>query len=163
MKARALCGALALAAFAATPASAGIYADDLAKCLVKSSSAQDQADLVTWIFAVMSLNPAVRPYANFTDAQRADFDRKGGALFTRLMTADCRTESIAALKYEGAAAFETSFQVLGQVATRGLMSDPNVIKGMEGLGAAMDKGKLQALFKEAGLPVDKPAAAPPSK
>src|SRR5580692_5230588 len=82
------------------PALAGPYADDLSKCLVKSSSADDQLTLMKWIFAALSAHPAVKPLANISDSQRTEFNAKAGALFERLVTKDCRTESVAALKYE---------------------------------------------------------------
>jgi len=139
-------------------ASAGIYSDDLAKCLVKSSSADDQLVLIQWIFAAMALHPAVLPYANISAEQRVAFDTKAGQLMGRLMTVDCRNEEIAALKFEGPSSIEASFSVLGEVAMRGIMTDPHVTKGMEGLDAHFDNAKLQELFRDAGLTkADKPA------
>ena len=58
---------------------------------------------------------------------------------------------MAALKYEGTGALEPAFSVLGQVAMRGLMSEPGVEKGMTGVGAYVDETKFEALFKDAGL------------
>ena len=43
-------GATASLLVATSPARAGVYADDLSKCLVKSTSAGDQKALVFWIF-----------------------------------------------------------------------------------------------------------------
>lgn len=157
--------AAAFVCLSGTVAEAGVYSDDLGKCLVKSSSPQDQSDLVVWVFSAMSLNPAVRAYTTLTDAQRDAMSRKAAALMTRLLTSDCRTEAVAALKYEGGAAIETSFSLLGEVAVRGLMNDPDVNKAMETLGGDMDKEKLQALLKEAGVAVkdDSASSAAPAK
>ncbi len=144
----------ALAAFSAalfvTGAQAGVYADDLTKCLVRSASPADQTDLVKWVFAAMAMHPDVKPYAKFTEAEHAALTKKASDLMIRLITVDCHTESVAAIKYEGAPSFEESFKVLGEVAFRGLMSDPNVMQGMSGLETADTKAKMQAIMQEAG-------------
>jgi len=132
-------------------AHAGVYSDDLGKCLVRSATPTDQTTFVAWAFSAMSAHPAVRQYSNFTEAQRNDLNRSVGKLYERLLTADCHAEAVAALKYEGASSMEQSFSVLGQVAFRGLMSDPAVTKVFTGLGDAVDKTKIEALAKEAGL------------
>jgi hypothetical protein len=67
----------------------------------------------------------------------------------RLLTDSCAEKSKKAIKYEGAAAIQTSLMVLGQVAAADLFADPNVKKGMAGLGKYMDEKKLQALKDQA--------------
>ena len=153
-----LAGGLAML-LCASPASAGIYADDLSKCLVSQSGADGQTLLVKWIFAIMTLNPAVAPYSTVTDAQRADVNKQASALFMKLLTVDCRAQSVAALKYEGPRSLEPAFETLGEVAMRGLMSDPKVAAGMAGLGSDMDKSQIEALGREAGMPIPQNAPA----
>lgn len=143
-------------ALAAPPVAAGIYSDDLAKCMVKSSNQDDQLSLVRWIFAAMTLHPAIQDYANMSPAQRAEVDGKSAALVTRLLTVDCRAETVAAVKYEGPSVLENAFRVLGEVAMRGLVSDPKVTQGFESWGKALDEEKLGAIFKDAGLTVKQP-------
>lgn len=137
----------------ATGASAGVYADDLGKCLVAKTSPADQKQLVIWIFAAMSAHPDVKQYSNFTDAQRAASMRGAGALLQRLLIEDCRAATVLALKNEGSGAIEPAFGVLGQVAMRGLMSHPDVETSMGELTAGIDNSKFEALMKEAGVPV----------
>ncbi len=141
-------------------AHAGIYSDELAKCVVKSSSPADQLVLVTWIFSAMSAHPAVKPYSNMTQAQRDDFDKKAGSLLERLLTQDCRQQTVEALKYEGASAMEASFSLLGQVAMRNLMNEPAVQSSLGGLARGLDQSKFEALAKDAGLPTAAPPPAP---
>ena len=144
--------ALILFCFCGVGAHAGVYTDDLSKCLVKSTSTNDRVVLVRWMFATLSLHPAVRSFVSVPDQQRDDATKAAAGLFTRLLTADCRKESVNALKYEGATAIGASFQVLGQVASRDLMTDPNVSKGMQQLGADIDNDqKLKDLLKDAGI------------
>lgn len=140
----------------AGPAQAGVYTDDLSKCLVKSSTVSDQTDLVTWVFVAMTVHPAVQRYSSVTDEQRTASDKTAAALLQRLLTQDCRKEAVEALKYEGQSSIESSFSVLGQVAMRGLMSDPKVAQSMGGLAKFIDNSKFEALAKEAGLDKAKP-------
>lgn len=131
-------------------ASAGLYSDDLARCLVAKSSDADKITLMQWMFSAMTAHPAVQSMTNITATQREAFTKKGADLFQRLMFVDCRTETVGALKNEGSPAIEAGFQVLGQVAARGLMSDPAVAAQMGSVAKAMDASKLAALAKEAG-------------
>lgn len=151
--------AAAVALFAATgSAEAGVYTDDMTKCLVKAMSPADQSVLIQWTFSAMALHPDVRPYANITDAQRKSLDQKAAGLFQRMMTVDCRKEVVDAVKYEGTGSFEGAFAAMGEAAMRGLMSEPSVNKGMEGFVEYFDKSKMEALFKD-GKPT---AGATPS-
>src|SRR5690348_9773307 len=102
-----------LTGFPGPVAQAGVYTDDLSKCLVKSSNRADRSVLVQWIFSGLSLHPAVQPFVSITEEQRDAFNEKAAALLSRLLVDDCRKEAIVALKYEGTAAFDASFQVLG--------------------------------------------------
>jgi hypothetical protein len=139
-------------------ASAGPYTDDLSKCLVKSSTAGDQVSLVQWMFSAFALHPAVQPYASINQEQRSALNHKMADLTQRLLLEDCRKETIDALKYEGSGAMEAGFAVLGQAAARGLMGDPHVAQGLQGLSTYFDKDKMTQLSKDAGLP--QKAAAP---
>ena len=86
---------------------------------MKSFNGADRLVLVQWIFSALSLHPAVRPLASITTEQRDALNERVAALFSRLLVDDCRKEAIDALKYEGSAAFDASFQVLGQVGEPG--------------------------------------------
>jgi hypothetical protein len=143
----------------APAAQAGVYTDDLSKCLVKSANPADQQALILWIFAAMSAHPAVKPYTKVTDAQLQASNKQAGELMQRLLTIDCRPEAVAAIKYEGESAFTAAFSVLGQVAMRGLMADPSVTTAVGGISAGIDNAKLEALGREAGIPTP-PAAKP---
>ncbi len=148
---RRLLAATAALCVLACNANAGVYSDDMSKCLVKSTSADDQVVFSQWLFSALALHPSVKGMSNITDEQRNTLNAKAGALFVRLMTKDCRTETLAALKYEGGSAIEQSFMVFGQAAARTLMTDPAVEKGTEGLTTSVDTAEMSELLKEAGL------------
>jgi hypothetical protein len=132
-------------------ARAGIYTDDLSKCLVKATTQADRVELMTWIFEAMSAHPAVRSLSTVTDAQREVANRRAAGLMQRLLTEDCRPQTVDAVRYESMGAIQQSFMVLGQVAMGGLMQDPTVAQNMQKLGTYLDGGKFAALAKDAGI------------
>jgi hypothetical protein len=154
---RSIIAALALAA--ATPAAAGVYADDLGKCLVAKTSEADRVVFIQWFFSALSAHPAVSKVAPLSADQRATYSRQVADLYQRLLYVDCRSEAIAALKNEGGEALSSSFEMFGQVATRSLMNHPAVTKELEALGAMTDESKIEALAKEAGVPYQRPPRA----
>jgi hypothetical protein len=141
---------LVVTSLIASPASAGVYADDVTRCLVKSSSETDQLALVKWIFAAMAQHPAIRDYASITTTQQAGLNQSMAGIVNRLLLKDCRTEVVSALKYEGAGFLEQSFKALGEVAMGGLMTNDAVEKGLTGWAGQMDVEGLNALAAEAG-------------
>jgi hypothetical protein len=141
---------------------AGVYSDDLAKCLVSSTKPDDQLLFIQWMFSAISLHPAVQPLSSITSEQREELNRKAAEFFGRLVSEDCRSQAIDAIKYEGPTALGPAFNVLGQVAMRGLMSNPLVAKGMSELGTYIQQNnKVMEMFKAAGVnPKRDPAEAP---
>lgn len=125
---------------------AGPYADDMAKCLVKSASPADRTLLVKWIFSVISLHPDLAPMSSITPQQRGAITKSAGELFQRLLLESCRSETQEAIQNEGSETIQYAFQVLGQVATRGLFTDPHVAEGMTALGTQLDAQKLKTLL-----------------
>jgi hypothetical protein len=129
---------------------AGPYSDDLAKCLVKSTTDADKNSLVKWMFAAASLHPAVKSIASVSDAERDDLNKNAAKLFERLVTESCRAETQEAVKYEGPSTIQTSFEVLGQVAGRGLLADPAVARSLADFANYLDKKKLEQLLGPPG-------------
>jgi hypothetical protein len=125
------------------PVYAGPYSDDLAKCLVESTTTADKNALVKWMFATAALHPAVKSIASVTEAERIQSSRSTARLFERLLTESCRTQTQQAVKYEGAVALQTGFQMLGQVAARELFADPGVARGLADLENHIDSQKMK--------------------
>ncbi|MFO1394768.1 MAG: hypothetical protein U1F09_13465 [Steroidobacteraceae bacterium] len=135
-------------AIAATSARAGVYADDLGKCLVSSTTEADRALMVRWIFSAMSLNKEIAQYVQMSAEVRDKLNRDTAALYMRLMTESCRAQTRDAAKYEGAPAIGSAFGLLGQVATQGLFSDPAVAASISELDKYYDAQKLKAVMDE---------------
>ncbi len=145
--------AMSVLAFSDVPsAEAGVYSDDLAKCLVASTTTRDQTDLVRWIFATAALHPGVSSIAAVSGEQRTAMARTVAALFERLLTESCRSQFSAAMQYEGNQTIEAAFQVLGQVAMRALMADPAVGRGLDEIESLIQKEKIEAAAKPSPPP-----------
>jgi hypothetical protein len=129
-------------------AHAGLYSDALAKCLVSATSKKDKTDLIRWIFASAAAHPDVSDIACLDGKQRTGMVRMAGELFERLLTVSCRKEFREAVKYEGNSAIESSFTVVGQVAMRDLLADPEVAKVLGELGSFVSQDKLKAALEE---------------
>lgn len=124
-------------------AQAGVYIDDLSRCLVESSTAHDKSLLVKWMFTSMALHPDVAAMSNVTEAQRDSVNKAAAEMFVRLMAESCVAQSKKAIQYEGAAAIEQGFNVFGQVAGKELFAHPNVAQALAGLQKHMDTKKLE--------------------
>jgi hypothetical protein len=124
---------------------AGPFADDMAKCMVNSTSPQDRTLFVRWIFTVIALHPALSSMSTVTAKQREDITKDAGALLQRLLLDSCKSQTQLALRNEGTQTIQYAFQVLGQVATQGLFTDSHVTEGAKELAKYVDEDKLKAL------------------
>src|SRR5688500_674681 len=132
---------------ATTASFAGPFADDMARCLVRSTTPADKSLLVQWIVVVMTLHPEVRHFSAATPAQREALNLQVGQLMVSLLTDRCQSESREALKNEGTATIESSFKVLGQVAAQALFTHPDVANGLADFSKAIDAEKMKALLE----------------
>jgi hypothetical protein len=133
---------------AATSANAGVYGDDMSRCLVEKTTKEERIALVRWMFVAASAHPAVADIAKVGADELDKSNMVLGQLMTTLLTDRCKEQSKKAVKYEGPAAIQLGFQVLGQVAGSDLFSSPEVAKGMAGLEKYVDKKKLETLGKD---------------
>ncbi len=140
-------------------ARAGTYADALSKCLVGATTPDDRRIALRWAFATMSLDPDIAPLASITPAQRDAINRRAGALVTDLLVKSCRQPVQEALMFDGPGAVETAFGAWGRWAVTGLVTEPQVARGMSSLLQYLDMGKLMSLVPLQGFP---PASGNPS-
>jgi hypothetical protein len=136
---------LLIASAASQSAVAGLYTDDLSRCLVSSTTKEDRVVLVKWIFTALAQHPDVASLTTIDSANAESATKELGAMFMRLMTDVCGAKLVEAIKYEGTSALEQSFSVLGQVAARELMVHPDVLKSLTGLEKHLDRSKFEAL------------------
>lgn len=124
------------------PAHAGVYTDDLTRCIVETTTEKDRIKFVKWMFSAMSKHPAVNSIASVSDDQINTANKQVAQLFMRIMTETCKEKAKKAIKYDGQLAMQTSFQVLGQVAAQELFSNPEVAGVMSGLEMYIDTDEL---------------------
>ena len=139
---------LALMLGLATPmaANAGVYSDDLSRCLVSHTGEQDQIVMAQWIFGVMAAHPSVAAVARIDDASRIATSKKMAQLFQTLLTESCKDETTKAVKYEGTDALKTSFKVLGEIAMQTLLAEPKVTAESQAFAQYLDEAKLKAVM-----------------
>ncbi len=148
-----------LASIFSVPAQAGVYTDDLGKCIVDKTSPTDRTALVQWLFGVLAASPDVAALSKVTSADRARMNVTTAQMFERLVVTDCRDRTVKAVKYDGAGAIQEAFGLLGKVAMADMTTQPQIAAEFERLNSALDLEKVKAVMTEAGVPT-KPAPAP---
>ena len=146
-------GLMAIAAatlLSAGSAKAEVYADDLKRCMVASTSPEDRLAFVRWLFGATADHPAVSDFSNVTETHRQEATTTTARLIERLVLKDCRPQAILALRYEGFAAVEEAFGAVGEIAMGDLMADEGVAAELDKLGTETDEARWQALATEAG-------------
>lgn len=134
--------------FISGPLIAGQYSNNLAKCLVKSTSMSERSDLIKWIFAAMASHPEVSALSNISAATRTDLNKKIAHLFVTLVAERCKKETRLAVKFESPKAISFAFKTLGATAARGLMSHPDVNSFIEEMDRYVDHNKLDSVVKK---------------
>lgn len=123
---------------------AGPYTNDLSKCIVESTTTNDRTAMVKWMFSAISLHPAVKPIASISEEKLKEANKQTAELFMKLLTESCIEQAQKAIKYEGQIAIQSSFRILGQVASQEMFSNPEVAAGISGLEKYFDKEKLES-------------------
>lgn len=142
-------GALSLAAaLHPTPANAGIYGDDLAKCLVERTSDADKILLAQWIYTVISVHPSAAALGKISDADREAVAERAGKVFETLLTASCREQAAKTIKYEGTEALGNGFKALGEIAMTTLLGDPAVSAESQNFARYVDQAKITAALTD---------------
>lgn len=145
MRAWAIIGLLAAAG---GPAAAGVYSDELGRCLVDSTTPADRIEMIRWMAFAFATHPDLSATVTVDEAARQGTDRYVGELFTDLLVARCREQSVEALRYEGQAAIGSAFQVLGAVASGDLMGNPDVQGSLTGFMGYADMAGIEALLAQ---------------
>ena len=129
------------------PIFAGPFGDEMAKCLVTSTSNRDRTKLVKWMFRVYGEHPEVSYMVDLSDKEKKAIDKDIAYIFTRLLSEDCVDETKKALDYEGDNVMFTAFQTLGQVAAQGFNVNPSVERSINKFSEFLEYEKLDFLDK----------------
>lgn len=140
---------LALLLIVSLPASAGPFTDAMSRCLVKETTAEDKSLFMKWMFAAMSFHPEVESLAAVTPEEADALNQKTADLMVELLAERCQAETQEAMEYEGESAIKASFEVFGQVAMMGLLSNEKVAGYLAGLETKLDLERLEKAFSKA--------------
>jgi len=135
----------------ASPSHAGVFTDDLSRCLVTKASEADRAALVAWMFSAIGSDPRLQKYTTLDRAKRDKIAADAAGVFQHLMVDDCRKEAVAALKADGEDSIKDAFGQLGLATTQELFQSPEAQQELDSLGKGFDPEKLKALGREAGI------------
>lgn len=122
----------------------------LAVCLKSHTTKADRTVLVRWIFAGIARSDMVKDLSQVSDAQRTEAMRSAGGVISRLLTTDCRSEALAAMKSGGPNGTQAAFGQLGETAMMDLMADPAVLGTFAGIVQYVDMGALMKLMMDSG-------------
>lgn len=123
-------------------AQAGVYSNDLSKCLVETSTANDRIVLVKWMFTAIAAHPAVSGMSKITDRDREEINRQAAGMFVHLVGELCQSQAKKAVQFEGPYAIQQAFRVFGRVAGKELFQNPAVGKAISGLNKYVNEDKL---------------------
>lgn len=147
MKRVLLCAALAMSAVFASPrAVSGPKGDELAQCVIASTTQADRRVLVQWMVGSLSQHPSVKDAVKLSDAQRDRYDQGMADLYQRLLTQACPAQVREAVSDEGTAGIEVAFEQLGRLAVQEAFSDPAVAKGLQNTLGKIDMTALQNIL-----------------
>ena len=97
-------------------AHAGPYGDVLVTCFSESTTGRDRTDLARWFFIAMGQHPAIKDMSSITPEAQDSTNRRIGALYTRLITENCPSQTAMAVQKEGSASLVAAYGALGKLA-----------------------------------------------
>ncbi|GAB4061402.1 hypothetical protein GCM10028811_23770 [Uliginosibacterium sediminicola] len=133
----------ALLSALAMPAQAGIFADDLARCMVRTTTEADRHAMLRWLISSISVHPVLKSMITVSAEQSKAANQDAALLMERLLTVSCKAEAQQALRSEGGDVLGYSFGQLGQIAGRELSNDPAVAQKMQEYMQVVDAKKIQ--------------------
>jgi len=120
---------------------AGVYTQKLSQCLITHTNKQDRILLAKWMFVVLSQYPELKSLSKVTPDTIETYNKKIASLFERLLIKECKNEASAVLKHEPDG-MRKSFNVLGNIAAKEIMLNPNVLQTVTGYTKYLDLNKL---------------------
>lgn len=135
---------LACALTLAAPMALAEPIEDLARCYVEKATEADQKILARWMFAALAQHPVAAKYATVSEADLGAVTAEAAGIMQRMVTTDCVEQARAAATAQGLGTVSQALQVLGQVASRVLLTDEKVGRSMNAVNTYMDEAKILA-------------------
>ena len=117
----------------------------LGQCLVGKSTGNDRILFARWMGASIAMSPTMKDVVTVDAAAKDKIDREMAALFTRLMTEDCRAEMSTLVKAQDASGIQAASGKLGEMAMRELMQDPAAMQALIAYAKYIDPAAMQKL------------------
>ncbi len=125
-------------------AQAGPHGEVLATCFSESTTGRDRIDLARWVFMAMAQYPAIKELGHVLPDAQEDTNKRIGALYTRLISENCPSQTAIAIQKEGDAALQVAYEALGKLAMQELVINPQVTSVFLGAGKYIDSAKIRA-------------------
>jgi hypothetical protein len=133
-------------------AQAGPHGDVLATCFSESTTGRDRTDLARWFFIAMGQHPAIKDMSSITPDAQDSTNRRIGALYTRLITENCPSQTAMAVQKEGSASLVAAYGALGKLAMQELMTNPQVSGVFAGAEKYIDNVKIRSVMEAKHAP-----------
>jgi len=126
---------------------AGIYVDDLTRCLISQTTTNDRTLLARWMVFSYAQHPANAGFVSSDLSKKDAVNATMAELVSRLLLVSCLEQVKKAIRFEGQSSLEQSFKALGEMAAVELMESPTVLETMNGFTTHLDEQKLIELFQ----------------
>ena len=127
---------------------AGVYTNDLIKCVVQKTTKTEFSLLKKWIFFAFSSDKELKSYVNISEKDKLLVNQLMGKYITDILTSRCKKEFETAYKYEGKYAISKTFRYLGEIAGGSVMNSYEVQNYIKEFAQYIDANKFEKILKE---------------
>ena len=110
---------------------AGLYADELGKCMINNASELDKNNLIQWMFISMSKHPLNAKRVDKNDLYEQLISVSVGKLISDLTMNKCRKETELTKNVEGASGIVFAVGMLTSYAAQSMYENPDVKNYMD--------------------------------
>jgi hypothetical protein len=125
---------------------AGIFTDDLSRCLVIKTTDDEKIRMVRWFIAALGQHTEIRDIVSINTDAIEQVNREMGNTVNVLFFERCSTEANTAIKNEGEQSIVDAFKVIGGVAARTAMQNDAVNEAVESYIPYVDMEKLEEML-----------------
>ena len=120
----------------------GAFTDELARCMVNSTTLNEKIIFMEWTIRLLSEHPELKDLVQISENQKITMDKKLGNVFTTLVAERCKEETEKAIKFEGYEQMVSAFGALGAASTRAITTHPDVMKSSQDYAKYIDFSSL---------------------
>ena len=121
--------------------------DALKQCLTLKSNGGDRLIFAQWLVAAMASAPQLKGVAVVNPDKRDQLDHDMAAIFTRLITVDCKDVARPVLKSKNMEGFSAAFEVFGKLSIVELTANPDASRAMGSFTKYIDDKAFESFNK----------------